>query len=166
MVNVAVNVLAVTADPDIGTLSISGRRGQSDLTMVIEVVRAFPIVDARPTLPTSSRDDDVLVPGFLKVLEFQGKWFDLEALRESLHRTAFRMETSRPPTKIGVLVSKQAVFMLFRSERRVAVSDPIEYTGTDPHPAAALANAFNVAVEDPNAEDYSGVWDSLSRSRA
>ncbi|KAJ2766449.1 hypothetical protein IWQ56_003721 [Coemansia nantahalensis] len=155
MVNVAASVLAVTVDPDIGTLSISGRCGQSDLTMIIEVVRAFPMVDARPTLPTIPHGDEVPGSGFLGVLEFRGKWFDPEALREALNRTASRMDTNRPPTTIGALVSKQAVIELFLTRGQIMLSHPFEYSGTSIHPVTALAYPFKLAAEDPRLENVS-----------
>ncbi|KAJ2766308.1 hypothetical protein IWQ56_003767 [Coemansia nantahalensis] len=164
MVNVALNVLTVTVDPDIGALSIGGRCGQSDLTMVIEVVRAFPMVSARPTLPISPHSD---VPGsrLIGELEFQGKWFEPQAFREVLIRAASRMVTSHPPTKMGALVSKQAVFVLFLTREEIMLSTPMEYTGLRPHPAFALAHSFNVAVEDPRLENLSIFCGSVSLSR-
>ncbi|KAJ2769296.1 hypothetical protein IWQ57_003164 [Coemansia nantahalensis] len=165
MVNVAVNVLTVTVDPDIGALSIGGRCGQSDLTMVIEVIRAFPMVDARPTLPTSPHGDEVPGSRLIGELEFQGKWFEPQAFREVVIRAASRMDTSQPPTKMGALVSKQAVFVLFLTREEIMLSTPMEYTGLRPHPASALAHSFNVAVEDPRLENLSIFCGSVSLSR-
>ncbi|KAJ2716600.1 hypothetical protein H4R19_000553 [Coemansia spiralis] len=160
MTDVSANVLAATTDPDIGAVSIVARSGQSDICAVLEVIRALPVVPTRPRLSAAttpfSREMD---PGMVQAAHFEGRWFDIEALCEVVERALTRMETHLPPAKIGVIVSKRGVFVLFSNDRMSGVFPPFQYAGVEPHLAAAIAHSFSRAIADPSMSGITAFMD-------
>ncbi|KAJ2775752.1 hypothetical protein H4R18_005950, partial [Coemansia javaensis] len=122
-----------------------------------------------PPAPEHGREYRELDEGFLRnlpVLEelaLNGEGFHAECLWWALEEAIHYMQRTLVRSQRGIVAAKNALFVLERTgDLNVSVSDPVPYTGTDPHPAAVVAfliardSGHHLGFIDPDPAPESG----------
>ncbi|KAJ1857768.1 hypothetical protein GGF49_000916 [Coemansia sp. RSA 1853] len=138
--NVHIQTLHTNSGVDIGLTAFSSDRGKLLFYLPIEVKNVFGLENRPYWAPERNAQNYLDNQGQLRTLRYSGPLLKTEALWHAFTQTAHYMENDMPQSNYGVVIAKNAMFLLWRVDsEKVLISDGVSYTSTDPHPAAIIA---------------------------
>ncbi|KAJ2847192.1 hypothetical protein IWW36_003979, partial [Coemansia brasiliensis] len=150
--NVSLRKLHKNSGVDIGLTAYSSDYGQLAFFLPIEVKNRFGLEASQSRAPSSNAANFAANRDQLASLCAATGQLKLEALWHALTQTAHYMEHGMPQTNYGVLIAKNAMFLLWRvASERILVSDAVSYTSRDPHPVSMVAFFVTTMLQHPSA---------------
>ncbi|KAJ2497277.1 hypothetical protein GGH96_005249 [Coemansia sp. RSA 1972] len=138
--NVHIQTLHKNSGVDIGLTAFSSDGGKLLFYLPIEVKNVFGPEISPDQIPRNNLENFRRNRDQLRTLRYSGPRLKIEALWHAFTQTAHYMGNDMPQSNYGVVVAKNAMFLLWRVDsEKVLVSDGVSYTSTDPHPAAIIA---------------------------
>ncbi|KAJ2495580.1 hypothetical protein GGH96_006340, partial [Coemansia sp. RSA 1972] len=138
--NVHIQTLHKNSGVDIGLTAFSSDGGKLLFYLPIEVKNVFGPEISPDQIPRNNLENFRRNQDQLRTLCYGGPRLKIEALWHAFTQTAHYMGNDMPQSNYGVVVAKNAMFLLWRVDsEKVLVSDGVSYTSTDPHPAAIIA---------------------------
>ncbi|KAJ2132746.1 hypothetical protein GGF48_000688, partial [Coemansia sp. RSA 921] len=138
--NVHIQTLHKNSGVDIGLTAFSSDRGKLLFYLPIEVKNVFGLEDGPENIPEKNSQNYIDNRDRLRTLHCHDPPLKTEALWHAFTQTAHYMMNDMPQTNYGVVIAKNAMFLLWRVDsEKILISDGVSYTSTDPHPAAIIS---------------------------
>ncbi|KAJ2135329.1 hypothetical protein IW136_004316 [Coemansia sp. RSA 678] len=138
--NVHIQTLHTNSGVDVGLTAFSSDCGKLLFYLPIEVKNVFGPDIGPNYIPNINSENYRRNRDQLRTLRCSGALLRTEALWHAFTQTAHYMVKDMPQSNYGVVIAKNAMFLLWRIDsERIMVSDGASYTSTYPHPAAIIA---------------------------